>query len=238
MFGDEVSFDGIELPTKELIKDLDGTKNLKSLQKKYIKKIFSKKLLFLFVISIFTISAIFGDSSLSFDINDYNFDVIQSVGLPGGKLAADDNTATIPYDKATNGEVDLEYTITVPKTTRKKSYEICILLPADISPYISSKDIQGEVMELKNNIEKETFDKCEYLIEDVENVSDYYICIINIDSGKLKSTNKIELTLNIPSYYKNKNITCNIFSHVFVDRRIHRNREENFPKKQYSLKIR
>ena len=70
------------------------------------------------------------------DINDYNVDVIQSVGLPGGKLAADDNTATIPYDKATNGEVDLEYTITVPKTTRKKSYEICILLPADISPYI------------------------------------------------------------------------------------------------------
>ena len=233
MFGDEVSFDGIELPAKELIKAQYGTKNLKSLQ----KKIFSKKLLFLFVISIFTISAIFGDSSFSFDINDYNFDVIQSVGLPGGKLAADDNTATIPYDKTTNGEVDLEYTITVPKTTRKKSYEICIVLPADISPSISSKDIQGEAMELKN-IEKETFDKYEYLLEDVENVSDYYICIINIDFGKSKSTNKIELTLNIPSYYKNKNITCNIFSHVFVDRRIHRNREENFPKKQYSLKIR
>ena len=197
----------------------------------------SKKLVLLFAVSIFTMSAIFGDSSLSFDINDYNVDVIQSVGLPGGKLAADDNTATIPYDKATNGEVDLEYTITVPKTTRKKSYEICILLPADISPYISSKDIQGEVMELKD-IEKETLDKYEYLIEDVENVSDYYICIINIDSGKSMSTNKIEFTLNIPSYYKNKNITCNFFSHVFVDRRIHRNRKENFPKKQYSLKIR
>ena len=203
----------------------------------YIKQLISKKFVLLFVISIFTINAIFGDSSLSFDINDYNLDVIQSVGLTGGKLAADDNTATIPYDKATNGEVDLEYTITVSKTIRKKSYEIGIVLPADISPTVSSKNIQGEVIELKN-IEKETFEQYAYLIEDVDNVADYYICIINIDSGKSMSTNKIEFTLNIPSYYKNKNITCNIFSHVFVDRRIHRNRKENFPKKQYSLKIR
>lgn len=212
--------------------------NFYNLKKQNLKKkIISKKLVLLFVISIFTMSAIFGDSSLSFDINDYKLDVIQSVGLTGGKLAADDNTATIPYDKAANGEVDLEYTITVSKTTRKKSYEIGIVLPTDISPSVSSKDIQGEVIELKS-IEKETFEKYAYLIEDVDNISDYYICIINIDSGKSMSTNKIEFTLNIPSYYKNKNITCNFFSHVFVDRRIHRNRKENFPKKQYSLKIR
>ena len=43
MFGDEVSFDGIELPANELIKALEETKKLKEFAKKIYKKIFSKK---------------------------------------------------------------------------------------------------------------------------------------------------------------------------------------------------
>ncbi len=191
---------------------------------------------------------------------NYTLDIRQNVGLPGGKTSADDSTAAIPYEKTTNGEVDLSYSITVPKTKKEKWYRVCILLPADIKPEISSQDIQGTVKEywdLENDYDKyfdflnsgysatnssdlESLSRCFVLRElykkygiNKDTITNYYACLIDLNSSKKEIGNKFEFTITIPSSYKKKIVYSKISSYVYVANEI-----INLSPKLFSLKIR
>lgn len=193
---------------------------------------------------------------------NYTLDIRQDVDLPGGKLSRDDSTAAIPYDKTRNGEVDLSYSITVPKTKKEKWYRVCILLPADIKPEITSSDVQGTIKEywdLENDYDKyfdflnsghsatnpsdlESLSRCFVLRElykkygiDKDTISDYYACLIDLNSSKNQIENKFEFTITIPSSYKNKIVYSKISSCVYVNGMLGGN--FNLSPKLFSLKI-
>lgn len=215
---------------------------------------------FIFVVFLF-ISAI---SVFAREKDNYTLDIRQSVNLPGGKVAGDDSTATIPYEKTTNGEVDLAYSITIPKTKKNKFYRICILMPVNINPSISSHDIQGTIKEypdLGNDYDKyfvflnsdysainssdlesfsESLSRCFVLRElykkygiNKDTISDYYACLIDLNSSKNQIENKFEFTINIPSSYKNRILYSKISSYAYVGSKI-----VNLSPKLFSLKIR
>lgn len=195
--------------------------------------------------------------------DNYVLDIRQSVGLPGGKTAGDDSTATVPYAKTTNGEVDLAYVITVPKTKKLKYYRLCILLPADVKPIVSSMDVQGTVKEyfdldkdydtyfsyLENNSSTSTLsnldnlNRCFVLREiykkygiDKSTIKNYYVCLIDLSSGKDLNTNKIEFTITIPENYKNEIVYSKISNYAFTEGI--GAKEVNLSPKLFSLKIR
>lgn len=195
--------------------------------------------------------------------DNYVLDIRQSVDLPGGKAAGDDSTATVPYAKTTNGEVDLAYAITVPKTKKLKYYRLCILLPANVKPIVSSMDVQGTVKEyfdldrdydtyfsyLENNSSTSTLSnldnlsRCFVLREiykkydiDKSTIKDYYVCLIDLNSSKNLNTSKIEFTITIPENYKNGILYSKISNYAFTEGI--GAKEVNLPPKLFSLKIR
>lgn len=209
------------------------------LKKLIVKKSFyTKKMILYFMISIFVMNGFFGDSFVLYDRNSYVCDIKQTVGLPSGTRVVLE-TPTIPYDKTVNGEVDLTYTITIPQTSRKKSYDIYILLPNDISPSISSYNVVGNVEDCNDisNADQETYNALLSLFPKIENFSDYYYCYIDTDLGKASGTYTIGFTIKIPSYYKGNDIKSYISSSIFIDRKIHKNKTEVLSAKLYSLKV-
>lgn len=213
---------------------------------------FSKKII-LIAISLLSVSGFFLNPIYAKD--NFTLDIRQSVNLPGGKAAGDDSTATIPYEKSTNGEVDLAYSITVPKTKKSKWYRLCILLPADINPTVSSMDVQGTVREyfdLEKDYEKyfSTLDKRSvdnmmryFVLRELflkynitsENISKYYVCLIDLNSSKDQNISKIEFTITIPESYKDGIVNSKMSNYVYTgifEKPI------GLPPKLFALKIR
>lgn len=213
------------------------------------------------IFSIICMFVLFAVSPL-FAKDNYVLDIRQSVNLPGGKAAGDDSTATVPYAKTTNGEVDLAYAITVPKTKKMKYYRLCILLPADVKPIVSSMDVQGTVKEyydldkdydtyfsyLENNSSTtlsnlDNLSRCFVLREiykkygiDKSTIKDYYVCLIDLSSSKDLNTSKIEFTITIPENYKNGILYSKISNYAFTEGI--GAKEVDLPPKLFSVKIR